>query len=83
MALSRRFAIGIVALLGLGFAVVGHPAWPQAARTIKIVISVPPGGTIDLLLVNNNGMVIASKLRKVNFELGSRLSRLGGINAHH
>jgi tripartite-type tricarboxylate transporter receptor subunit TctC len=40
-------AIGALAsaLLALG----NPPAWPQAARTIHMVISVPPGGSIDIL----------------------------------
>ena len=107
----RALLVGILALLCLGTAVSQQPAWSQAARTIKIVISVPPGGTIDFLvriladqisktngqtiiieskpgaggiiaaetvaraapdgntlLVNTNGMVISSILRKVNFD---------------
>ena len=27
----------------------GHPAWSQAARTIKIVVAIPPGGAGDIL----------------------------------
>ena len=27
----------------------GHDAWPQAARTIKIVVPFPPGGSADIL----------------------------------
>jgi len=100
-----------LALLSLAIATPDHPAWPQAARTIRIVISVPPGGSIDLLariladyvsstkgqsiivesrpgaggiiaaeavarappdgntlLINNNGMIISSILRKVNYD---------------
>ena len=88
-----------------------HPAWSQAARTIRVVITVPPGGSIDLLfrlladhisstkgqtvivesrpgaggiiaaeavaraapdgntlLSNNNGIIISSILRKVNYD---------------
>ena len=47
-----RFAIrlGLFAFLCAAFAFAGNAAWPQASRTIKIVISVPPGGTIDLLV---------------------------------
>src|SRR5476649_1019833 len=26
-----------------------HPAWSQAARTIRVVLTVPPGGSIDIL----------------------------------
>jgi tripartite-type tricarboxylate transporter receptor subunit TctC len=39
----------IAAVLGAGLALAGHSAWPQA-KTIKVVISVPPGGAIDLLV---------------------------------
>jgi tripartite-type tricarboxylate transporter receptor subunit TctC len=103
--------IGAVALLGVALAASGHPAWSQGARTIRVIISVPPGGSIDLLvriladhistakgqsiivesrpgaggviaaeavarappdgttlLVNNNGMIISSILRKVNYD---------------
>src|SRR5204863_6314090 len=88
-----------------------HPARPQAARTIRIILSVPPGGSIDTmtriladyvsatrgqpiviesrpgaggviaaeavarappdgttLLINNNGMIISSLLRKVSYD---------------
>src|SRR5262245_36305643 len=105
------FAIGIVALLSVALAPPDPVAWPQAARTIRVIISVPPGGSIDLLvriladyistakgqsiivesrpgaggiiaaeavararpdgntlLVNNNGMIISSILRKVNYD---------------
>jgi tripartite-type tricarboxylate transporter receptor subunit TctC len=107
----RILAAGALALLGLALAVPDRSAWPQAARTIRIVISVPPGGSIDFLvrlladqigksngqtiiiesrpgaggviaaetvaraapdgntlLVNTNGMLINSILRKVNFD---------------
>ena len=38
--------IAVVALLSL---VADQFAWSQAARTIRVIISVPPGGSIDLL----------------------------------
>src|SRR3954462_4350127 len=87
------------------------PAWSQAARTIRVVLTVPPGGSIDILfrlladqistsrgqtvliesrpgaggviadeavaraaadgntlLSNNNGIIISSILRKVNYD---------------
>jgi tripartite-type tricarboxylate transporter receptor subunit TctC len=40
---------GALLLLGLAGAVTNHPAWSQAGRTIRIVLTVPPGGSIDLL----------------------------------
>ena len=40
---------GALALLSLAIAVPDHPAWPQAARTIRVVLTVPPGGSIDIL----------------------------------
>jgi tripartite-type tricarboxylate transporter receptor subunit TctC len=48
----RSCAIKAVFLAGLclGLAVTLDAARPEAARTIKVVISVPPGGTIDLLV---------------------------------
>src|SRR5262245_21214984 len=101
--------IGVLAVAGLALAT--HPAWSQAAKTIKIVLSVPPGGSIDTLvriladhisaargqsiivesrpgaggiiaaeavarapadgttlLINNNGMIISSILRKVGYD---------------
>jgi tripartite-type tricarboxylate transporter receptor subunit TctC len=103
--------IGTAALLGLSIAGFDYAAWSQNSKTIKVVISVPAGGTIDLLvrvladyigkthgqtiivesrpgagsiiaaeavaraapdgntlLVNSNGMMISSKIRKVNFD---------------
>ena len=103
--------IGALALASLIIAVPDHPAFSQAARTIRVVITVPPGGSIDLLfriladqisstrgqtiliesrpgaggiiaaeavargapdgntlLSNNNGVIISSILRKVNYD---------------
>jgi tripartite-type tricarboxylate transporter receptor subunit TctC len=103
--------IGALALASAVVAMLDQPAWSQAARTIRVIISVPPGGSIDLLvriladyistakgqsiivesrpgaggiiaaeavaratpdgttlLVNNNGMIISSILRKVNYD---------------
>src|SRR5262250_462964 len=49
--MRKLLASTILALASLAFAVAlgHHPAWSQAARTIRIIISVPPGGSIDLL----------------------------------
>jgi tripartite-type tricarboxylate transporter receptor subunit TctC len=107
----RKLLALSIAALALGAVVVsGHPAWSQAARTIRVIISVPPGGSIDTLfriladqigstkgqtvliesrpgaggiiaaelaaraapdgntlLSNNNGIIISSILRKVNY----------------
>jgi tripartite-type tricarboxylate transporter receptor subunit TctC len=41
--------VGALALASAIIALGDHPAWSQAARTIRIVISVPPGGSIDIL----------------------------------
>ena len=103
--------IGALALVCFASAAIDRPAWSQAARVIRVVISVPPGGSIDLLvriladhisstkgqtfivesrpgaggiiaaeavaraapdgntlLINNNGMIISSILRKVNYD---------------
>jgi tripartite-type tricarboxylate transporter receptor subunit TctC len=40
---------GALALVILTIAVANHPAWSQAARTFRVVITVPPGGSIDIL----------------------------------
>jgi tripartite-type tricarboxylate transporter receptor subunit TctC len=104
-------ALGALALTGAVLAMPAYPATSQGARTIRVVISVPPGGSIDLLvriladyistakgqsiivesrpgaggiiaaeavaraapdgntlLINNNGMIISSILRKVNYD---------------
>jgi len=42
-------AAGALALLCVAIAVPDRSAWSQAARTIRIVLPVPPGGSIDLL----------------------------------
>src|ERR1700730_18822420 len=42
--------IGALALGSLAIPVGDHPAWSQAGRAIRVVISVPPGGSIDLLV---------------------------------
>jgi tripartite-type tricarboxylate transporter receptor subunit TctC len=45
---SRRLAV--VAALGILF--VGafvHPAWPQAAKSIRIIVPFPPGGPADFV----------------------------------
>ena len=103
-------SFGALALMGIALALPGGPAWSQAARTIRVVITVPPGGSIDTLfrlladqigstkgqtvivesrpgaggiiaaeavaraapdgntlLSNNNGVIISSILRKVNY----------------
>lgn len=100
-----------LAVASLALAMHPPPARSQASRTIRVVISVPPGGSIDLLvrvladyitttrgqpvivegrpgaggiiaaeavarappdgttlLINNNGMIISSILRKVSYD---------------
>jgi tripartite-type tricarboxylate transporter receptor subunit TctC len=47
----RKFlgtAIGGLAVLGLAIFASGHAARPQAARTIRVILPVPPGGAIDI-----------------------------------
>ena len=44
-----KFALGALAALSFGLAAVDHGARSQAARTIRIVLGVPPGGSIDFL----------------------------------
>src|SRR3954468_4857888 len=103
--------VAVLALAGLASAVPDHPAWSQASKAIRIILTVPPGGSIDLLfriltdrigsthnqtfviesrpgaggviaaeavaratpdgstlLSNNNGTIISSILRKVNYD---------------
>ena len=57
----RAFMTGVLALLCLGTAVSHQSAWAQAAKAIKIVISVPPGGTIDFLV-----RILADHINKAN-----------------
>src|SRR4051812_44525318 len=100
-----------LALVFLTIAMADQPAWSQAARTIRVILTVPPGGSIDILfrlladqiatsrgqtvivesrpgaggviaaeavarstpdgntlLSNNNGIIISSILRKVNYD---------------
>jgi tripartite-type tricarboxylate transporter receptor subunit TctC len=50
--LMRRFfgaTIGTLAMLVLASTVPDHGAWSQTGRTIRIVLGVPPGGSIDFL----------------------------------
>jgi len=42
-------AFGVLALLGSAIGAPDSSAWSQAPRTIRIVLPVPPGGSIDLL----------------------------------
>jgi tripartite-type tricarboxylate transporter receptor subunit TctC len=42
-------AAGILASIVLTGAITDRPAWSQAGRTIRIILTVPPGGSIDLL----------------------------------
>ena len=41
-------AIGASALLGLTLAALDHNAWSQPARTVRVILPVPPGGAIDI-----------------------------------
>src|SRR5689334_23153836 len=48
--MRKIFALtAALALAILTVAVADHPAWSQAARTIRVIITVPPGGSIDIL----------------------------------
>jgi tripartite-type tricarboxylate transporter receptor subunit TctC len=38
-----------IALLGVVVALTGRPAWSQAPRTTHVIMTVPPGGSIDFL----------------------------------
>jgi hypothetical protein len=48
--LRKLIALGAVTLTSLAVPAPAHPALSQAARTIRVIISVPPGGSIDLLV---------------------------------
>src|SRR5581483_1515837 len=39
---------GVLVVAGLTLALCGHAAWSQAARTIRVILPVPPGGAIDI-----------------------------------
>ena len=49
MAYARRSLLLAASALALGLLSVGHAAWSQSARTIKIVVPFPPGGSADIL----------------------------------
>jgi tripartite-type tricarboxylate transporter receptor subunit TctC len=106
-----RSAIGALAMASLAMTAIPSAAQSQTGRTIRLIISVPPGGSIDhmarvladhisttkgqsiiiesrpgaggviaaeavaraqpdgtTLLINNNGMIISSILRKVSYD---------------
>jgi tripartite-type tricarboxylate transporter receptor subunit TctC len=44
-----KAVIAAVALFCLSAAAIDHSAWSQSARTIRIILGVPPGGSIDFL----------------------------------
>jgi tripartite-type tricarboxylate transporter receptor subunit TctC len=48
--MRRGVTIGWLALLCFCAVLIGPSAWPQSARTIRVIISVPPGGAIDTLV---------------------------------
>src|SRR5580698_10843266 len=41
-------ATGVLALFCVSIAAVDHNAWSQPARTIRVILPVPPGGAIDI-----------------------------------
>jgi len=49
MTLPHRSLLLALSALGLGLLSFGHGAWSQSARTIKIVVPFPPGGSADIL----------------------------------
>src|SRR4051794_34287338 len=48
--MRRAYRIGLLASLCLASALSAQSASPQPARTIRVIISVPPGGAIDTLV---------------------------------
>ena len=69
--------IGALALPSLAIAVPDHPAWSQAARTIRVVISVPPGGSIDLLV-----RILADHISSTKGQIDHRREQ-AGRRRHH
>ena len=49
--MRKLLALTTVALVLMTLIIAGvdYPAWAQAARTIRVVLTVPPGGSIDIL----------------------------------
>ena len=63
-------AIGVLALLCVSIAAVDHDAWSEPARTIRVILPVPPGGAIDIFsrivaeqisTANGVNMIVESK----------------------
>jgi tripartite-type tricarboxylate transporter receptor subunit TctC len=50
MQMRKLLAVTIGALASLNLAIADRPAWSQAGRTIRVIITVPPGGSIDVLV---------------------------------
>ncbi len=40
--------LSVLIVAGLTFACCDHAAWSQAARTVRVILPVPPGGAIDI-----------------------------------
>src|SRR2546427_1754545 len=71
--------VGSLALMGMTIALSSQHAWSQAARTLRIIISVPPGGSIDLLARILAEHVSSTKGQSIIVE--SRPGAAGGIAA--
>jgi tripartite-type tricarboxylate transporter receptor subunit TctC len=63
-------ATGVLALLCVSIAAVDHNAWSEPARTIRVILPVPPGGAIDIFsrivaeqisTANGVNMIVESK----------------------
>ncbi len=67
---SIAAAAAALAVAGLSVTILNHDAWSQAGRTVRVILPVPPGGSIDILMRilaeritadTGTGMVIESK----------------------
>jgi tripartite-type tricarboxylate transporter receptor subunit TctC len=63
-------ATGVLALFCVSIAAVDHDAWSEPARTIRVILPVPPGGAIDIFsrivaeqisTANGVNMIVESK----------------------
>ena len=71
--------IGLLALEGLAIAIPDHEAWSEVGRTIRVVITVPPGGSIDLLFRIQADRIVSTRGHTIIVE--SRLGAGGVIAA--
>src|SRR4029079_9526735 len=68
--MRKRLALGIViaALACLAGTLSGHRAWSQSGRIIRVIISVPPGGSIDTLFRPLADQIAGSRAQSIIVE---------------